>query len=80
MTPRSRVGIDVFGSRVDGIDPVLCDYDTYNGSIFKNMILENLQVCFIARTSIMSTCTKHKLPSQWQALIRFQCISLVKSI
>jgi hypothetical protein len=26
MTPRSRVGIDVPRSRVDDIDPVLCDY------------------------------------------------------
>jgi hypothetical protein len=26
MTPRSRVGIDVLGSRVEAINPVLCDY------------------------------------------------------
>jgi hypothetical protein len=45
------------------------------GPFSRTWSLANLQICFRARTSILSTCTKHKLPYRWQTLIRFQSIS-----
>jgi hypothetical protein len=37
MTPRSLVGIDVPGSRVNAIDPVLCDYYGFANTCYREV-------------------------------------------